>query len=268
MKVCEIIDEYLNDLLIGYLFYYERDDVYSIELNDSLTEGDMPLFFSPFVRRGNYTLTPEWTRRWLETRVIPRDRQGLGIILRNSGLKNYDAFRLLMMAEGRCSQDDCAVKPVKYESLPVWALERRKKKLDFAARLDLWNTLLVFRDGTVFRVDLEDLFGSDTKIRSALLSHTMKSDCQVMAGGVGLMIGGSVVITAEELYGKGEKLPLSAEELKTVAREYIMDTKDVCDELNCSRQYVSQLTKDNDLSVLKDGGARIYARSDVSKVTE
>ena len=268
MKICEIIDEYASDLLIGYLFYYEKGDVYSVELNDAVPERDMPLFLSMFAKRKIYTLSPEWSRRWVESRVIPRDRQNIGMILKNSGLKTYDAFKLLMIVGGRCAQDDCAVKPIRYEDIPGWAVERRKRKLDFAARIDSWKMLLTFRDGSVYKTDLEALSWSDPHVTSALANPSMKKAYRLMAGGVGIMIGGAVVITAEELYGKGDRIPLTANELKTAAKAYIMDTKDVCDELHCSRQYVSQLTKDNSLSVLKDSGTRLYARSDVSKITE
>ena len=47
-----------------------------------------------------------------------------------------------------------------------------------------------------------------------------------------------------------------------------MDTKDACDELHCSRQYVDQLTKKSSVLALKDGGTRIYARSDIKRATE
>ncbi len=268
MRVCEIIDEYLGGLTIGYLFYYEKDCVYSVELDDSVREEDMPLFLSLFAERGQYTLSPEWSRRWVEARVIPRDRQNIGMILKNSGLKEYDAFRLLMLMEGRCSQDDCAVKPVRYEDVPQWVIDRRRRKLDLAVRISSWDMLLTYRDGSVFRTDLKSLSDTDRNIASALSKPSLDNEYKVMPGGAGIEIAGTVVITAEELYGKGKRIPLTAGELKTIARAYIMDTKDVCDELNCSRQYVSQLTRDSSLSVLKDGGTRIYARSDVAKINE
>ena len=268
MKVCKIIDEYQAGLLIGYLFYYEKDDVYSIELNDGVPELDAPIFFSSFYKRNIFTVPPEWSRRWVETRVPPPDRQNLGMILKDCGLRTYDMFRLMMISEGRCSQDDCAVLPVKYENLPGWVIKRRYKMLDFAVRLNEWNMILVFRDGAIFRIDLTALAEEDVRLESALRNPAMKNEYAVMAGGVGILIGGTVTITAEKLYGAGERLPLSAEELRTIARAYIMDTRDVCDELSCSRQYVDQLTKKSGLPVLKDGGARIYARSDVKKITE
>ena len=42
----------------------------------------------------------------MQQRIVPTDRQNLGEILRDNGLKEYDEFELLMLATGRCAQDD------------------------------------------------------------------------------------------------------------------------------------------------------------------
>ena len=268
MKICEILDEANDNAILGYLFYYEKDDLYSIELAPGISEDEATVFFSWFVRNSVMTVSPEWSRRWVESRIIPPDRQNLGMILKEYKLKEYNAFKLLMVSDGRCAQDDCAVRQVKYEDLPGWVLDRRQKKLEFAVNLGSWNMILTYRDGSVFRVDLYRLLDQDDKRQAILDDHLMKNEYKITAGGTGFMIGGSVIITSEELYGRGQKLPLSSSELRILAGSYVMDTRDVCNELNCSRQYIDELTKKKGLSVLKDGGTHIYARSDVNKVTE
>ena len=268
MKVCEILDETNGNAILGYLFYYEKNQLYSIEISGDLTEDEAPVFFTWFIRNDVRTVSPEWSRRWVESRVIPPDRQNLGMILKEYKLKEYNVFKLLMISDGRCAQDDCAVKPVKYEELPGWVLDRRQKKLEFAVDLGSWNMIFTYRDGSVFRVDMYKLLDQDDKRCTALDNPLMKNEYKITAGGTGLMIGGSVIITSEELYGHGQKLPLTGNELRILAGSYVMDTRDVCNELNCSRQYIDELTKKKGLSVLKDGGTHIYARSDVNKVTE
>lgn len=268
MKICKIVDEYRSDLIIGYLFYYEKEDVFSIEIDDTLEDKDAPIFFCPFIWKKQFTVSPEWSRRWAEERVVPPDRQNLRSILRDNGLKSYDVFRLLMIAEGRCAQDDCAVKPVRYEELPGWALDRKKKKLEFAVMLNNTELLQIYRDGKVFRTDLNELAKNNRRLSIALGNNSFMKEYRVLAGGLGIEFGGNLLITSEELYGQGVLLPLDSEELRVLAKSYVMDTRDVCDEMNCSRQYVDALTKKNGVSALKDGGVRIYARGDIRKMTE
>ena len=56
----------------------------------------------------------------------------------------------------------------------------------------------------------------------------------------------------------------SRKELLDLTKDLIMDTADVCRELNCSRQYVGVLVKRGELQVLKESGNnRIYAKNDV-----
>lgn len=266
MKVCKIIDEYRGSKTIGYLFYYEKSNVYSIELDDRMRSGDMPLFFHGFITRHIYTLPPEWSRRWVHTRVVPEDRQNISMILRDNSLKEYDMYRLLMISEGRCSQDDCAVLPVRYEDLPAWVLERRRKKIDLAVRLNEKDIMMVYRDGNVYRTDLSrDLDSGQYDPSFDIIS---RRDYEVMAGGVGLEFSGGRVLTAEELYGRGAKLAISSEELRIIAKEYIMDTREVCDELDCSRQYTNYITRASGVTLLKDGGVHIYARSDIKRLME
>ena len=78
---------------------------------------------------------PEWSARWVQQRIIPADRQNIGTILRDNGLREYQAYRLLVLGEGRCAQDDCSVMPIKDRQLPEWIAERRKKKLELAVPL-------------------------------------------------------------------------------------------------------------------------------------
>lgn len=63
-------------------------------------------------------MDPESSRLWVELRIIPPDRQNLGMILRDNGLDEYDPFRLLILAGGRCAQDDCFIVKLKETQLP------------------------------------------------------------------------------------------------------------------------------------------------------
>ena len=90
---------------LAWLLYYEREDTFHIEISDNVDEWEAPLILSSFVKRGVRALDPYWSRVWVEQRIVPRDRQNLGMILKENGLKEYDVHRLLVLADGRCAQE-------------------------------------------------------------------------------------------------------------------------------------------------------------------
>ena len=156
MKVCAIRDEYENrNTVLGYLFYYERSRDFFIELRDDLDAGEFPILLSLFVQKRTYSIGREWSARWVQARIVPRDRQNLGAILRDNGLSEYDPYRLLILGNGRCSQDECAVFPVREAELPEWLHRRRQKKAAGVASLSGRRMLVSFRDGAVALADLK-----------------------------------------------------------------------------------------------------------------
>lgn len=64
MKICVIRDEAASLRVIGYLFYYEKSDSFSMELSAEIQKTDAPLFLASFIKRGIYTVDPEWSARW------------------------------------------------------------------------------------------------------------------------------------------------------------------------------------------------------------
>ena len=264
MKVCEIRDEAQNKRIIGYLFHFETDDIFSIEIPDDIGEGDVPLFLSSFVKRNKRTVDPSWSARWVESRIVPRDRQNLGSVLRENGLKSYDRFRLLMLGEGRCAQDDCSVVPVQERRLPSWLLDRMKKKLTFVTALSAWQLICIFRDGTIRIANIKAQTEQNRALQVLSAKPQRFFDVRVLAGGVGVTWGDGMFLTSDVLYDIGKKLPLTRDELRMLISNYVMDTNDVCQELHCSRQYVSQLVKKNVLTELKESRhTRLYTRDEI-----
>ena len=268
MKICAIRDEYANKKEIGYLFYFEKSRIFSIELEDSVSEQDVPVFLASFVRKGIRTLDPEWSRRWVRQRIIPEERQNLGIILRENHLQMYDEYRLLILGSGRCAQDDCMVLPVKKAQLPTWMQKRTGKKLAFALPLSSQHILAGYNDGTLRKTDLMPLIKSG-RSQMLLAKPELIQDFEMLPGGMGITWSGETFLMAEQLYDEGELLSVSTEQFTRAVSEYVMDTGDVCAELNCSRQYVNSLVVKNELSVLKESGNnRIYEKSAVNRLKD
>ena len=66
---------------LAYLFYYEKDKTFYIELPEGADEWETPLLLSSFVKRGETTVNPYWSKLWVQQRIIPTDRQNLGQVL-------------------------------------------------------------------------------------------------------------------------------------------------------------------------------------------
>lgn len=90
----------------AYLSYDPRNDRYSIDIAEGATVNEVPMAFSTFMQRGERTIGSEWSRRWIEERVVPASRQNIGQILKAHELDAYDPFELLVAGEGRSAQDD------------------------------------------------------------------------------------------------------------------------------------------------------------------
>ena len=106
MVVFEIRNKSEKDKLLGYLFYYERSKRFFSEILKEMDEWTAPFIFLGLIKRGIYSIDSIWSGTFVRQRIIPPDRQNLGSILRDNGLKEYDEFKLLQLSEGRCAQDE------------------------------------------------------------------------------------------------------------------------------------------------------------------
>lgn len=106
MKIFAIRDdsaEIQKDL--AYLFYYEQEKNFYIELPEDADPWETPLLLDAFVKQKEPTVNSYWSKIWVQQRIVPTDRQNIGEILRDNHLDEYDGFELLMLAMGRCAAD-------------------------------------------------------------------------------------------------------------------------------------------------------------------
>lgn len=273
MKICKVVDESMDQRDVGYLFYYENEDAFVIELSDDLSCDEVSIFFEPFVERGELTLNSKWSKYWVSQRVVPIDRQNLGQILRDNKLKDYNKYRLLMLGHGRCAQDDYAVIKVDASELPAWVKERMKKRIEFCASISSGRVVTIFNDGTIHifdkgRIDVDEA-NVDTAKEHAASEELTSEAVRLDPCGVAINIGKSASINARDIYESTKLLPLRREDLRTLMSQYVVDTKDVCEELGCSRQYVHQLTQNDELVAFKeDTKTTLYTKSDIKRLQE
>ena len=158
MRIFAIKDDTMpQDAVLGYLIYHEPSKSFYIEVPDGADSWDMPLILSSFADRGEYSIDSAWSRRFVQQRIVPQDRQNIGQILRDNGLGEYDEFSLLMLTMGRCEQDDCYLEEIREEQLPGFLSARWKTKVDEVVPMECPRLLVFFRNGVTKIVDIQEI---------------------------------------------------------------------------------------------------------------
>lgn len=260
MKAYEIFDEELK-ITLGVLLYYSGEDACIIELDEGPDEWTAPLMFTSFIRNKIYTIPRDISRRWIMERVIPNSRQNINYILANHKLRSYDEFRLLELAQGRCSQDSVCIR--KIDELPGFVVERMRKNIRECLAGADHCLLCFFEDGTVRRVDIEkfkDVEGTDKIIKN----NDLYESCRIGAGGYYITFNDSIDISSAVLYGSGTLLPVSLDDFTKFAAKNILDTTQACELLECSRQNLSYLVSRDRLNPIREEvKGNLYLKGDV-----
>ena len=267
MKAYEIINEE-EDTSVGTLLYYEKAKDYIIELRDTLDEWSAPILLSAFVKKGIYTIPRDISRLWVEARVVPSGRQNIDSILRNHKLKTYDEMKLLEVAEGRCSQDSLAIR--KSNELPDYVQERMKQNVTECFITDEEDLLLFFADDTMSKIKRSDLAAYDTieGMDSVLTNDGLYESCKVSTGGYGITFNDSIDVPTALLRNAGELIPLRLDDFISFVRRNILDTTDSCTLLDCSRQNLAYMVKQNQLTPIREEvKGTVYRKGEVLKNT-
>lgn len=88
------------------LSYDEDKDLYHISIPLSVNPDDLPAIPGILARKGIREIDDKWARRFVRERVVPPDRQNIGMILRELGMGYYSEFPLLVYTSGRCAMDE------------------------------------------------------------------------------------------------------------------------------------------------------------------
>ncbi|MCM1498051.1 MAG: hypothetical protein NC124_06245 [Clostridium sp.] len=105
------VDEY------AILSYDEEHDEYMITIPDSVSPDDLPAIPGILARKGIRVIEDKWARRFVKERVVPSDRQNIGMILREAGIPYYSEFPLLVYTNGRCCMDDFYLEEIAEENV-------------------------------------------------------------------------------------------------------------------------------------------------------
>ena len=265
MKAFVIRDKALaGDPDLAYLLYYETEERFVIELNEAAEEWQMPPILASFFRRGRLTVDYRWSRIWVEQRIVPRDRQNLGMILKEYHLKEYDPFALLMIAKGRCSQDDCYLVPLKETEYPAGLKARLRQKLRDIVCVSEDRILLIYFDGKILPVEKRALESENEQLKRLLAYHKGLSGLKISPGGHGLEWGADQYITGAELRGAADAAQISFSDVLQFIEKNLVSTGEAAAMLGCSRQNINDLVRRGRLlPVRKDGNNSLFLRGDI-----
>ena len=267
MRIFAIKDENLSpDIVLGWLIYYERAKAFYIELPEDADPWETPLLLSSFVKRGQYAVSSYWSRLWVEQRIIPRDRQNIGQVLKENGLAEYDEFQLLLLTMGRCAQDDCYLEEVTSERLPELLAERWKTKVEDVVPLQGCRLLVFFRNGEVRIADAQLLSETYTDCKPYLVNEGRFAGVEVQPDGYGVMWSERAVLSDRELYEHSQAIPLTLDDFIGFVRHRIVSASEACRILECSRQNIDDLMKRGKLHpIRRDAKNRLFLKNEIMR---
>ena len=105
MRLYKIMDSKGN--FWGYLEYSDKNNKFNIRFREIDIEHEKPPAFIRlfYVKKGR-KLDSRYSMMWVEDRIIPKDRQNIGDILKAIGKKVYREIDMLEMNMGRATYDD------------------------------------------------------------------------------------------------------------------------------------------------------------------
>lgn len=252
MKIFAIKDEMQDkNQILGYLVYYEKEKNFYIELPENASPWETPLLLASFVKKGEHTINAYWSKLWVQQRIVPPDRQNIGLVLKDNGIENYDEYELLALANGRCAQDDYYLEAVRETELPDEIIERFQKKVEDVIPLQNRQLLVFFRNGMVRKCDMKPLFEKERTFSPLLKNETLFCDVSVQSGGYGVRWGENLSISDKELYVYGKELSLSLEDFKDFVAFRVVNGAEAAEILECSRQNIVDLVQRGKLHPIK-----------------
>ena len=198
MRIFAIKDDTLSqEIVLGYLIYYENAKAFYVELPEDADPWETPLLLSSFVKRGERSVSSYWSRLWVQQRIIPRDRQNIGQVLKENGLKEYDEFQVLMLTMGRCAQDECYLEEINTAELPPLLVNRWKTKIEDVVPLKGFRLLVFFRNGEVKICDAAKHATDHVECQPYVAQEKRFHAVEVQPDGYGVMWSDRAVISGK-----------------------------------------------------------------------
>ena len=267
MKIFAIKNDDTNIKAVCFLVYYEVAKKFFVEISDGADEWSVPMYFAPYAKKNVHTVNARHSLEWVRQRIVPTDRQNIAGILSDNGMKSYDEFSLLLLGNGRCSQDDYYIEEIAYGDLPEDIIERTKKRIDDVIPLSDRKALIFFKDGSARICELKSIIAGQKNLSNYLTQYAERFfDVKIQVGGTGIYWNDNMVISDAELWQCSKKIPLTKEDFSAFIRDRIVNSAEAAQMLNCSRQNIDDLIKRGKLVPIKETKKdRLFYKSDIDK---
>ena len=263
MRIFAVKDDTTSgEAILGYLVYYENAKSYYMELTDGIDPWDAPPVLSAFAERGEYSIDSYWSLRWVQQRIVPRDRQNINQILRENNLKEYDEFSLLLLSMGRCEQDDFYLEEVPAHPLPDLLSRRWRTKVVDIVPMEAPKLLVFFRNGAAKVVDILEL--NRPACEPFRVSQDRFNTVEVQPDGYGVYWNDRAMISHRDLYAHGTTIPLTQQDLYQYVQTRVVSASEACSLLECSRQNIDDLMRRDKLHPIRtDARYKLFSRAEV-----
>ena len=197
---------------------------------------------------------PEFMREFITNLVYRKGyygnlfAEGMSRAIREMG---YDEFQLLMLANGRCAQDNNYLEPVNPKEFPPELKKRFLRKAEDVIPLPENNLLVFFRNGEIRKCDINSFFKENPMFTPISSDETVFCSVFVEPGGNGISWGEGLNISSDLLYSSGKKIPLPAEAFQSFVRYRTVSSAEASKMLNCSRQNIEDLVRRGKLHPVK-----------------
>lgn len=266
MRAFKIYDGYLDDREIGVLLHYDNQNSFIVELCEDLTEWEAPVLFSAFLKKGIYTISKECSSLWIKERIPPTGRQNIGLILKNMKLGSYSEIRLLAANSGKSSQDDCYIKEIKISEIPEWVVDRQQHNIRDCFPISDDRVICLLDDDTAMEVDLKKCIDENIKIASIIGRRSILESVSVDAGGYGITFNNTISLDVYTIRKYGIILPIYASVFYDFVKSSVINTTEACEILECSRQNLAYLIKQNIVKPLKAGWKEnVFLKGDITR---
>ena len=172
----------------------------------------------------------------------------------------------MVLAMGRCAQDDYYLVPIDEKDLPEEITKRFATRIEDVLPLDDYCLLVFFRDGIIKKCDLKKYFEKTFAFHILLKKPEYFEHAQMQTGGYGVSWDINMSVSDSMLYRIGKKVPLTASDFRNFVTHRVINATEAAELLGCSRQNVIDLTKRGKLHPLKTSDKNtLYLKSEILK---
>ncbi len=253
MKVFAIRKKGRHQRNLAYLYHFEREDRFYIEIPEETDPQDLPALLASFAESGQYTVDSHWSRLWLRHCGWTK----------GTNLASQDTFEM-QNPDSATEGDAYLCYPLREKDLPPEISSRFRRKIMDVVPLSDFQLLVFFRDGVTRKCPLEPFFRESREFFELLQQPELFWQARILPGGYGIVWKEDLTIPDSALYEMGDVIPLSLQDFYTFVKERTIDAPEAAALLCCSRQNVVELTKHGKLHPVKASGRHtLYLKSEV-----